>query len=91
MSGGADVHSIQQARKAVEQLKREKNMRRSQVSACSSDLIRLVLYYFPPKNKKISNFRYVQEYQKDDYLIAGFASDKMNPYRPKNNFQCLLL
>uniref|UniRef100_A0A914QW37 Guanine nucleotide-binding protein subunit gamma n=2 Tax=Panagrolaimus TaxID=55784 RepID=A0A914QW37_9BILA len=72
MSGG-DVHSIQQARKAVEQLKHEKHIRRTNVSACSQDLI-----------------RYVQDYQKDDYLISGFASDKMNPYRPKNNFQCLL-
>uniref|UniRef100_A0AC34F6H5 G protein gamma domain-containing protein n=1 Tax=Panagrolaimus sp. ES5 TaxID=591445 RepID=A0AC34F6H5_9BILA len=72
MSGG-DVHSVQQARKAVEQLKHEKLIRRSPASACSQDLI-----------------RYVQDYQKDDYLINGFASDKMNPYRPKNNFQCLL-
>jgi len=35
--------------------------------------------------------RYVQEYQKDDYLLNGFATDKANPYRPKNNFQCLIL
>ncbi|KAE9556130.1 hypothetical protein FO519_000618 [Halicephalobus sp. NKZ332] len=71
---GRDIHSVQQARKVIEQLRREKNINRAYVSACASDLI-----------------KYVQEYQKDDYLINGFASDKMNPYRPKNNFQCMLL
>uniref|UniRef100_A0AC34PUZ8 G protein gamma domain-containing protein n=1 Tax=Panagrolaimus sp. JU765 TaxID=591449 RepID=A0AC34PUZ8_9BILA len=69
-----DSHTVQQARKYVEQLRREKNVNRYFVSQCAVDLI-----------------KYVQENQKDDYLISGFASDKMNPYRPKNNFQCLLL
>lgn len=35
--------------------------------------------------------RYTQEYQKDDYLLTGFPTDKLNPYRPKNTFQCLAL
>lgn len=36
-------------------------------------------------------FSYVQEYQKDDYLLTGFSTEKSNPYRPKSNFQCLIL
>ncbi|CAD5221975.1 unnamed protein product [Bursaphelenchus xylophilus] len=35
--------------------------------------------------------KYVQENEKEDYLMNGFPSDKMNPYRPKNSFQCKVL
>ncbi|KAI1725260.1 GGL domain-containing protein [Ditylenchus destructor] len=69
-----DVHTTQQARKVVEQLRREKNIPRYPASQSVNDII-----------------RYTQEYQKDDYLLNGFPTDKMNPYRPKNTIQCLLL
>uniref|UniRef100_A0A914EJN4 Guanine nucleotide-binding protein subunit gamma n=1 Tax=Acrobeloides nanus TaxID=290746 RepID=A0A914EJN4_9BILA len=74
MSGRADAGTVQQARKTVEQIKRERNLGRTPISACANDLI-----------------RYTQEYQKDDYLLTGFPTDKLNPYRPKNTFQCLAL
>jgi len=70
----SDTHNVQQFRRAVEQLRRERNIRRSQVSACAMDLC-----------------RFVQEYQKDDNLLAGFGTDKLNPYRPKNSFRCTML
>ncbi|KAI6177662.1 G protein gamma domain-containing protein [Aphelenchoides bicaudatus] len=35
--------------------------------------------------------KYVHENEKDDYLLNGFPTDKMNPYRPKNQFQCMVL
>ncbi|CAD5215990.1 unnamed protein product [Bursaphelenchus okinawaensis] len=35
--------------------------------------------------------KYVQDNEKEDYLMNGFPSDKMNPYRPKNSFQCQVL
>nr|CAD2140943.1 unnamed protein product [Meloidogyne enterolobii] len=34
---------------------------------------------------------YTREMQKDDYLLNGFPTDKMNPFRQKSSFQCLLL
>uniref|UniRef100_A0A7E4VPD9 G protein gamma domain-containing protein n=1 Tax=Panagrellus redivivus TaxID=6233 RepID=A0A7E4VPD9_PANRE len=74
MSGGRDLHSVQQARELIDQLRRENSYKREHISQCANDLI-----------------RYCQDYQRDDYLIAGFATDKLNPYRPKNNFQCQLL
>lgn len=42
-----------------------------------------ILYYFM--------FRFTQDYQRDDVLLTGFQNDKMNPYRPKSSFQCMLL
>ncbi|VDN03169.1 unnamed protein product [Thelazia callipaeda] len=69
-----DVHSVQQARNVVEQLRRERNVRRSTISQTANDLM-----------------RYAQEWQKDDVLLTGFPNDKMNPFRPKSSFQCLLL
>ncbi|VDK51046.1 unnamed protein product [Anisakis simplex] len=71
---GRDLHSVQQARKVVEQLRRERNVRRGLVSQSANDLI-----------------RYAQEVQKDDVLLTGFSNDKMNPFRPKSSFQCMLL
>ncbi|KAL3072647.1 hypothetical protein niasHS_017621 [Heterodera schachtii] len=69
-----DIHSVQQAKKVVEQLEREKRIRRLPMSETINDLI-----------------RYTQEMQKDDYLFNGFPTDKLNPYRPKSNFQCLVI
>ncbi|VDN36433.1 unnamed protein product [Gongylonema pulchrum] len=69
-----DSHSVQQARGVVEQLRRERNIRRSAISQTANDLI-----------------RYTQECEKDDVLLGGFPSDKMNPYRSKATIQCLLL
>ncbi|KHN74217.1 Guanine nucleotide-binding proteinsubunit gamma-1 [Toxocara canis] len=71
---GRDLHSLQQARKVVEQLRRERNIRRGLVSQSANDLI-----------------RYTQEYQKEDVLLTSFPNDKMNPFRPKSSFQCMLL
>ncbi|KAF7639538.1 G protein gamma domain-containing protein [Meloidogyne graminicola] len=34
---------------------------------------------------------YTREMQKDDYLLNGFPTDKMNPFRQKSSFQCLTL
>ncbi|OZC11411.1 GGL domain protein [Onchocerca flexuosa] len=69
-----DAHSVQQARSVVEQLRRERNLRRTAISQTASDLV-----------------RYTQECQRDDILLTGFPNDKMNPFRPKSSFQCLLL
>lgn len=69
---GRDAQS--QAQKAVEQLRRERDVKRTPASQSINELI-----------------LYVQETQKDDYLLNGFPTDKMNPYRPKSNFQCLVL
>lgn len=69
-----NITNAQQGREMIEQLKREKNNNRINVSQTVNDLI-----------------RYVQEYQKDDYLLTGFSTEKSNPYRPKSNFQCLIL
>ncbi|KAL4002481.1 GGL domain family protein [Acanthocheilonema viteae] len=71
---GRDAHSVQQARSVVEQLRRERNLRRTSVSQAANDLI-----------------RYTQDCQRDDILLTGFSNDKMNPFRPKSSFQCLLL
>lgn len=35
-------------------------------------------------------FSYTREYERDDVLVNGFANDKMNPYRAKSSFQCML-
>lgn len=35
-----DAHSVQQARSVVEQLRRERNLRRTTVSQTASDLVR---------------------------------------------------
>ncbi|VDK64594.1 unnamed protein product [Onchocerca ochengi] len=69
-----DAHSVQQARSVVEQLRRERNLRRTAISQTANDLV-----------------RYTQECQRDDILLTGFPNDKMNPFRPKSSFQCLLL
>ncbi|CAG9531342.1 unnamed protein product [Cercopithifilaria johnstoni] len=69
-----DAHSMQQARSVVEQLRRERNLRRMTVCQTANDLI-----------------RYTQDCQRDDILLTGFPNDKMNPFRPKSSFQCLLL
>lgn len=45
-----------------------------------------------PVSRSINEIiRYTQEMQKDDYLLNGFPTDKMNPYRTKTNIQCLVL
>lgn len=71
---GRDLHSLQQAQKVVDQLKRERDIHRTPVSQSINEII-----------------RYTQEMQKDDYLLNGFPTDKMNPYRTKSNIQCLVL
>ncbi|KAH7726653.1 GGL domain-containing protein [Aphelenchoides avenae] len=71
MSGS---QSVQETRKVVEQLRREKNFQRTPISVCAQDLI-----------------RFVQENHREDCLLNGFPSDKMNPYRSKNAIQCLVL
>jgi len=68
------MHSVQQARKVVEQLRVERNAPRAKTSQSINEII-----------------RYVSEYQKDDYLLNGFPTDKLNPYRPKNQIQCMVL
>ncbi|VDD94875.1 unnamed protein product [Enterobius vermicularis] len=70
---GRDLHTVQQARKIVEQLRRERNIRRGLVSQSANDLL-----------------SYTREYERDDVLVNGFANDKMNPYRAKSSFQCML-
>uniref|UniRef100_A0A915LCM1 Guanine nucleotide-binding protein subunit gamma n=1 Tax=Meloidogyne javanica TaxID=6303 RepID=A0A915LCM1_MELJA len=74
MSSGMDLHLFQQARTAVDQLKREKNINRISTSKAIETLL-----------------SYTREMQKDDYLLNGFPTDKMNPFRQKSSFQCLLL
>uniref|UniRef100_A0A915PMQ9 G protein gamma domain-containing protein n=1 Tax=Setaria digitata TaxID=48799 RepID=A0A915PMQ9_9BILA len=37
-----DAHSVQQARSVVEQLRRERNLRRSTISQTANDLVRQV-------------------------------------------------
>ncbi|CAK5091500.1 unnamed protein product [Meloidogyne enterolobii] len=74
MSSGMDLHLFQQARAAVDQLKREKNINRISTSKAIETLL-----------------SYTREMQKDDYLLNGFPTDKMNPFRQKSSFQCLLL
>ncbi|KAI3420402.1 Guanine nucleotide-binding protein subunit gamma-1 [Globodera pallida] len=45
-----------------------------------------------PMSETINDLiRFTQEMQRDDYLFNGFPTDKMNPYRPKSSFQCLIL
>ncbi|KAL7075427.1 hypothetical protein ACQ4LE_005436 [Meloidogyne hapla] len=74
MSSGMDMHLFQQARSAVDQLKREKNINRISTSKSIEALL-----------------SYTREMQKDDYLLNGFPTDKMNPFRQKSSFQCLML
>uniref|UniRef100_A0A0N5B0P1 Guanine nucleotide-binding protein subunit gamma n=1 Tax=Syphacia muris TaxID=451379 RepID=A0A0N5B0P1_9BILA len=68
-----DLHSVQQARKLVEQLRREHDIQRGLVSQSATDLL-----------------RYIQDFEREDVLVTGFANDKMNPYRAKSSFQCML-
>uniref|UniRef100_A0A915B7M3 Guanine nucleotide-binding protein subunit gamma n=1 Tax=Parascaris univalens TaxID=6257 RepID=A0A915B7M3_PARUN len=67
---GRDLHSVQQARKVVEQLKRERNIRRGLVSQSANDLIRYTQEYqkedvlltsFP--NDKMNPFRPKSSFQ----------------------------
>lgn len=95
---GIDIHGVQQSRKLVDQLRRERNVRRTPISACATDLIRLVLHIMTFTSYcRIINylkyylFRFTQQNQADDYLINSHANDKTNPYRPKNSIQCSLI
>ncbi|MFH4981766.1 hypothetical protein AB6A40_008475 [Gnathostoma spinigerum] len=67
---GRDLHSVQQAKKLVEQLRREKNVRRGTVSQSANDLLRYVQEYqkedvllsgFP--NDKMNPFRQKSNFQ----------------------------
>jgi len=71
---GRELHTAQQARKVVEQLRLEKNVPRGKSSTSMNEIVRFTV-----------------EMQKDDYLLNGFPTDKLNPYRPKNTIQCLVL
>ncbi|MCP9259058.1 Guanine nucleotide-binding protein subunit gamma [Dirofilaria immitis] len=118
-----DVHSVQQARSVVEQLRRERNLRRTTISQTANDLVRNIILIsainletiiivemranhqdivFIEVRYRLTTIcgeimritvilKYTQECQRDDILLTGFPNDKMNPFRPKSSFQCLLL
>ncbi|KAF8356721.1 hypothetical protein PRIPAC_91716 [Pristionchus pacificus] len=35
--------------------------------------------------------KYTEDHTPDDVFVKGFASDKLNPFRPKSSFQCAAL
>lgn len=85
------MSSLAQQRRVIEQLRRESEIKRINVSTACDDLkvrfkvliltLTLNTYFIasPTENQK-----YVEEHQSEDYFLVGFHSQKANPFREKN-------
>jgi len=82
---------LQQQRLVVDQLRKEATLKRVNVSKAIEDLkvfltpYNEVCYLLIPLHFQ----KFIREKEQEDYLLAGFPSQKANPYREKSSCNVL--
>ena len=86
------MSSVQQQRRAVDQLRREAGIKRIPVSQAAEDLkVCLAVHFAGPMSLThvaVLLQRFIHDHEQEDCLLVGFHSQKANPFREKSS--CLL-